>query len=201
LAAVNNPVNILKQGDRVLCRDASGFGGQGLTEGSEYEVSSTVGNVGEVSPFDIPLGFIMLKEDYKQRLYDPRRFSLVLPEDELDVGLGPGIIPIKAKAAALANTMAAVEHAVEIGEPLTKADMVTLPHHYARFKIEPVRFICENNLNFFQANIVKYVLRHDAKNGLEDLKKARRYLDMFILFIEGDESWWCTPNSNLKEAA
>lgn len=69
-------------------------------------------------------------------------------------------------------------------------DSVTLPAHYARFKVEPIHFICANGLNFFQGNIVKYVLRHDAKNGLEDLRKARRYLDMFIKFQEGDEGWW-----------
>lgn len=71
-----------------------------------------------------------------------------------------------------------------------KGDNVHLPQHYARFKIEPVRFCIENNLNGFQFNIVKYILRHDAKNGLEDLKKARRYLDMFILWVEGNEDWW-----------
>lgn len=69
-------------------------------------------------------------------------------------------------------------------------DNVTLPHHYARFKIEPVRFICENNLNFFQANIVKYILRWDAKNGLEDLNKAKRYLEMLIKFVQKDPDWW-----------
>lgn len=77
-----------------------------------------------------------------------------------------------------------------VNNMLTAADMVVMPEHYARFKIEPIRFICENNLNFFQGNIIKYVLRHDAKNGLEDLKKARRYLDMFIKFVEGDADWW-----------
>ncbi len=69
-------------------------------------------------------------------------------------------------------------------------DNVTLPQHYARFKLEPVRFICENGLNFFQGNIIKYTLRHDAKNGLEDLKKAKRYLEMFIKYTEGDRDWW-----------
>lgn len=72
-------------------------------------------------------------------------------------------------------------------------DMVTLPNHYARFKIEPVRFSVENNLNFFQANIVKYILRYDAKNGMEDLRKARRYLDMFIKWVDGDPDWWRKP--------
>jgi hypothetical protein len=69
-------------------------------------------------------------------------------------------------------------------------DNVVLPKHYARFNIEPVRFICENNLNFFQANIIKYILRWDAKNGMEDLQKAKRYLTMFIKFVAKDPDWW-----------
>lgn len=87
--------------------------------------------------------------------------------------------------ASLANIMVAAETGV-----LSKADMVVLPHHYARFKIEPVRFICENKLDFFQANIVKYILRSDAKNGLEDLRKAQRYLAMYIEFTQGNQWWW-----------
>ncbi|MGV1835226.1 DUF3310 domain-containing protein [Rhizobium rhizogenes] len=75
-------------------------------------------------------------------------------------------------------------------ERLTGRDNVVLPQHYARFNIEPIRFICENNLNFFQANITKYILRWDAKNGLEDLHKAKRYLEMFIKFVQKDPDWW-----------
>lgn len=77
-----------------------------------------------------------------------------------------------------------VIHAVANG------DMVNFPSHYARFKIEPIRFAVENNLNFLQANILKYVMRYDAKNGLEDLRKASRCLDMLIEFVKGNEDWW-----------
>lgn len=70
------------------------------------------------------------------------------------------------------------------------SDPVHLPHHYARFKIEPIRFIMENNLPFEVGNVVKYVVRADAKNGIEDLKKARRYLDMMIAKAEAKEDWW-----------
>lgn len=69
-------------------------------------------------------------------------------------------------------------------------DMVTLPEHYARFKIEPIRFIVENGLNWFQGNIVKYSLRYDAKNGEEDLRKAQRYMQMQQAFLKGDPDWW-----------
>lgn len=66
-------------------------------------------------------------------------------------------------------------------------DNVHQPHHYARFKIEPITFIMENGLPFAAGNVIKYVCRHDAKNGIEDLKKARRYLDMMINQAEGKE--------------
>ncbi len=32
----------------------------------------------------------------------------------------------------------------------------------------------------YEANIIKYILRHEKKNGVEDLKKARTYLDRLI---------------------
>lgn len=94
---------------------------------------------------------------------------------------------ISAGEAEVITTM--VMNLMSDAETLPK-DMVTLPEHYARFEIEPIRFICENNLNFFQGNIVKYIMRWDAKNGLEDLRKAKRYLEMFIKWVEKDPDWW-----------
>ena len=73
--------------------------------------------------------------------------------------------------------------------PVVK-DNVNLPEHYARFNIEPVHFIAQNKLDWFQGNVVKYVVRHDAKNGIEDLRKAIRYLQMYIKYLEGDANWW-----------
>lgn len=72
---------------------------------------------------------------------------------------------------------------------LAVVDMVSTPPHYARFKIEPIRFIAENGLNWFQGNVVKYILRHDAKNGLEDIRKAIRYGIMYYRFLVGDPAW------------
>lgn len=62
-------------------------------------------------------------------------------------------------------------------------DAIT-PHHYTRFAIQPITFISENRLGFLAGNVIKYVCRHDAKNGLEDLMKARRYLDELITRTE-----------------
>lgn len=89
-----------------------------------------------------------------------------------------------------ARRMLAREDNSEPPLTVTLKDNVVLPKHYARYKIEPIRFSIENGLDGFQFNIVKYVTRHDAKNGLEDLRKAKRYLEMYIKYIEGDPDWW-----------
>lgn len=52
--------------------------------------------------------------------------------------------------------------------------------HYKRMAIQPFEFIQKNNLSFAVGNIVKYVCRYKDKNGVEDLKKARHYIDMLI---------------------
>lgn len=54
--------------------------------------------------------------------------------------------------------------------------------HYTDMAIQPIQFIHANRLGFMEGNVVKYVSRHRAKNGVEDLKKARHYLDMLIEF-------------------
>jgi hypothetical protein len=52
-------------------------------------------------------------------------------------------------------------------------------NHYAK-AIQPWDYIVENKLGYLEGNIVKYVSRHKDKNGLEDLHKARHYLDKLI---------------------
>lgn len=52
--------------------------------------------------------------------------------------------------------------------------------HYKRLNIQPIKYILDNNLGFIEGNVVKYVTRWKYKNGIEDLKKARHYLDLLI---------------------
>jgi hypothetical protein len=46
--------------------------------------------------------------------------------------------------------------------------------------IQPVEFIQKNGLGFCEGNVIKYVCRHKKKNGLQDLLKARHYIDLLI---------------------
>ncbi len=59
--------------------------------------------------------------------------------------------------------------------------------HYTQFKIQPVVFIAANKLDYLQGNIIKYVCRANLKNGVEDLEKAKHYLDMLIQQAKGEE--------------
>lgn len=52
--------------------------------------------------------------------------------------------------------------------------------HYKSKAIQPWDYIASNGLGYFEGNVVKYISRHRDKGGLEDLKKARHYLDKLI---------------------
>jgi hypothetical protein len=56
--------------------------------------------------------------------------------------------------------------------------------HYTQFAIQPMEFIGRNGMGFLEGNVIKYVCRYKAKNGLEDLKKAAHYLEKLIELTE-----------------
>ncbi len=54
------------------------------------------------------------------------------------------------------------------------------PEHYNKHPIQPINFIIANKLNFCEGNVIKYICRYKHKNGIEDLKKAKQYIDFLI---------------------
>lgn len=70
-----------------------------------------------------------------------------------------------------------------------EGDAVKLPPHYNRFPYEPVKFIVTVGLGYLEANVVKYICRYPHKNGVEDLRKAARSLEMLAKFNDGDPNW------------
>jgi hypothetical protein len=60
--------------------------------------------------------------------------------------------------------------------------------HYKDVTIQPIDYIFANRLGFVEGNVVKYVTRWKIKGGIEDLKKARHYLDMYIQQIEQENA-------------
>ena len=72
-------------------------------------------------------------------------------------------------------------------------DMVNNPPHYNNSKAKcPLcahRIECitiTRHMNFNIGNAIKYLWRFSDKNGIEDLKKARWYLDDYIRMVEGE---------------
>ena len=58
------------------------------------------------------------------------------------------------------------------------------PPHYNQGSIEPIDYIVANKLTYCEGNVVKYISRWRHKGGVEDLKKAKQYID-FIIDKEG----------------
>ena len=52
--------------------------------------------------------------------------------------------------------------------------------HYKNKAMQPWDIIDAWGLDFYAGNVLKYLLRAKYKNGVEDLKKARHYLDKLI---------------------
>jgi len=75
--------------------------------------------------------------------------------------------------------------------PITNKPVIVKPDaiqvggdHYKDNRIQVWDAIHDWNLGYFSGNVVKYVARHTKKGGLEDLKKARHYLDKLIAVWE-----------------
>jgi len=65
---------------------------------------------------------------------------------------------------------------------LYEDDEVTNPKHYDKvgFAIQPIEYITKNELDFLEGNVIKYVSRYQHKGGVNDLLKARTYIEFLI---------------------
>lgn len=82
------------------------------------------------------------------------------------------------------------------------SDNVNHPQHYISDGIEVIDVIkaftkdCTPFEAYCSGNVIKYICRWKHKNGIEDLKKARAYLDMMIddadkfQKISYEQEWW-----------
>ena len=72
----------------------------------------------------------------------------------------------------------------------SKHDNVNCPKHYCKGGLECIQVIKaqltpEQNKGYLYGNVLKYMWRWPEKNGLEDLRKAKRYLEWLIESLEG----------------
>jgi len=71
--------------------------------------------------------------------------------------------------------------------------------HYLKYKIQPSKFVIENKLLFPEASVIKYMVRHQDKDGKKDLLKAIHFIEMIIerdykeikqeSWVEGFRKW------------
>ena len=71
-------------------------------------------------------------------------------------------------------------------------DIVNHPSHYESGKFECIEVMLETQgkeavMNLCLGNAFKYLYRHNRKNGIEDILKARWYIEKYIELREGDE--------------
>lgn len=68
-------------------------------------------------------------------------------------------------------------------------DVVKNPKHYTKGKVQlkdawKASMSKEALCGLFKGNVMKYLWRYEDKNGVEDLKKARQYLEWLIKEVE-----------------
>jgi hypothetical protein len=80
----------------------------------------------------------------------------------------------------------------QVLDEMTEEDKVNNPSHYkGKFGLEAIDVVrnfmtTEEIRGFYKGNTLKYILREAKKNGLEDLKKARKNLDWLIEGMENE---------------
>lgn len=59
--------------------------------------------------------------------------------------------------------------------------------HYKTLAIQPVEYITKNGLGYTEGCVIKYVTRHKAKGGAEDIKKAIHFLNLLLELEYGEK--------------
>jgi len=57
--------------------------------------------------------------------------------------------------------------------------------HYKNLALQPFEFIERNCLGYGVGNVIKYLCRYKTAGGIQDLKKARHYIDLLIDLEKG----------------
>lgn len=72
---------------------------------------------------------------------------------------------------------------------ITTAEQITKPARYnKRGSLECWDVILDQEMNFLEGNVLKYLWRYKEKNGIEDLKKAKVYLEKLISEAKKNEN-------------
>jgi hypothetical protein len=62
------------------------------------------------------------------------------------------------------------------------------PPHYTKYEIEPKEYIMKNGLGWCEGSVIKYITRWRDKGGVDDLRKAKEFVQMLIDWEENIDS-------------
>lgn len=84
-------------------------------------------------------------------------------------------------------------------------DNVNHPSHYETGKYECIDVMIETHgieavKNFCICNAFKYLYRHENKNGVEDVRKAKWYLDKYLELVESEKEKLKKSFENLERS-
>ena len=71
--------------------------------------------------------------------------------------------------------------------------------HYMDMTVQPSEFINKNKLQFAEGNAIKYICRHSSKGEVQDLEKAKHYIDMIIERDYGPQENWINGYNKWKD--
>ena len=71
--------------------------------------------------------------------------------------------------------------------------------HYKDMVVQPSEFINKNKLQFAEGNAIKYICRHAHKGEVQDLEKAKHYIDMIIERDYGPQESWIDGYNKWKD--
>lgn len=106
------------------------------------------------------------------------RFAINKKCHEMSLGTYPEVRLSEARKKLLEQRRLKVNNVNPLDEK--RKDNIKNPEHYNKGGIEPIEYITKNKLSYCEGNVIKYITRWRHKGGLEDLKKAKQYIDFII---------------------
>lgn len=85
------------------------------------------------------------------------------------------------------------QNAKQPNETACSLDVQIGGNHYSRMVIQPAEYCEYNNIPALESAVIKYVSRHQNKNGVQDLEKAKDLINMII-----DMRYDCVGIANLE---
>ena len=74
------------------------------------------------------------------------------------------------------------------GNKVSPLDKQVGGDHYKHCGIQPVEYIAQNNLDYFEGNVVKYITRHKTKGeGAKDIQKVIHYAELNLEITYGEK--------------